>query len=68
MPRKSVKKTKTEGVADPLAAQDEDHQPLDAGEVSGGGCGLMCHDHDVFMMAPVDLLFITCVNFLAMTS
>mmetsp|Transcript_10671 Transcript_10671/g.17615 ORF Transcript_10671/g.17615 Transcript_10671/m.17615 type:complete len:322 (+) Transcript_10671:177-1142(+) len=32
MPRKSARKIKPDGVADPLAAQDEDHQPLDAGE------------------------------------
>ena len=33
MPRKS-RKVKSEGVADPLAKQDEDQAALDAGEVS----------------------------------
>ena len=36
MPRKSARNTNTDGVADPLAAQDEDQAALDAGEVSGG--------------------------------
>jgi len=54
MPRKSARKIKPDGVADPLAAQDEDHQPLDAGEVRGGWLTqddvvMMC-----FMIAPLD--------------
>lgn len=32
MPRKSARNTNTDGVADPLAAQDEDQAALDAGE------------------------------------
>ncbi len=37
MPRKSAgRKIKPDGVADPLAVQDEEQAVLDAGEVSGG--------------------------------
>ena len=36
MPRKSTKKIKSEGVADPLASQDEEVEVDDAGEVSDG--------------------------------
>jgi hypothetical protein len=35
MPRKSARKINPDGVADPLATQDEDQAALDAGEVSG---------------------------------
>ncbi len=43
MPRKS-RKVKSEGVADPLAKQDEDQAALDAGEVSVFGDGVPTDD------------------------